>query len=845
MSRRAKRSHAPLDASAIMQTSLLTCSPATPVREAAARMAERRFSAILVTQADRAQGLWTERDSLALAATSPERVDRPIGEVMSPIPMTVKGRYPVKALAADFKHRGIRHCLVVDDRDAPIGMISQTDLALKQGIEPYLRLRDVQSTMRPLPSILPGHLKLQDAARFMLEQQQDATVIDCGGGRYGILTERDVLRLAARHGQEDTIDTLASQPLHTLSLTSTLIEARNAFIDLRLRHLAVMDEHQQVVGLLGFRDILEQTEDVHHAQIRELLEERDSAHSRSRLSLQLAEKVIASSLEGIIITDAQARIEFVNPAFTQLTGYTLEEVSGRTPALLSSGRHDAAFYSEMWHNIRRHGSWRGEIWNRRKSGQLFLELLTIYAIYDDGGDVTHYAALFTDITHIRENEERVRRMAYYDPLTQLPNRRLLEDRLDLAIRHAHRQQQQLGVVFIDLDHFKQVNDTLGHAAGDALLLEVAHRLRSVLREDDTLARLGGDEFIALLPELNEASEARKIAARLIDSISGPFFVDGQQFRIGCSLGISLYPDDGDSVDMLVQHADAAMYRAKQEGRNTYRFFHQQHRDVGELQPLTLESALRDAADSGSGLAVHYQPLVNRDSGRLEGAEALLRWHHPELGHVSPGTFIPVAERSGLMIALGDWMMETVARQLGEWNAAGHRELRVAVNLSARQFWHRSLVEQVSDLYRRYRLSPGQLGFEITESLLLDKQQPASAIIRDLRRLGCRVALDDFGTGYSSLSYLQALPVTTIKIDRRFIQGLGQRRSNAIVAAVTSLARELDISVVAEGVETQAQREALARYPVTLLQGFLIGRPLPADAFTRTWLSQPYQAPDGR
>ena len=373
--------------------------------------------------------------------------------------------------------------------------------------------------------------------------------------------------------------------------------------------------------------------------LRRALEQRDQALALSRQNLQMAERVIDASLEGIIITDPNGVIEYVNPAFCQVTGYSEEEAIGRTPALLSSGRHDAIFYRQMWHELDTHGYWRGEIWNRRKGGALYLERLTITAIGDDDGKVTHYAALFTDITLIRENEERVRRLAYYDPLTRLPNRRLLEDRLKLAIRHAHRQQQGLAVIFIDLDHFKQVNDTLGHAVGDELLFQVAQRLQSRLREDDTLARLGGDEFLALLPELNSLEEVTLVARRLIDAIAQPFEVLGNTFRMGCSLGISLYPEDGTSADALVRSADTAMYRAKREGRNTYRLFRAEMNDH-DSRLLALESALRDTVESGEGLAVHYQPLVNRDSGEVEGAEALVRWAHPEFGSVSPGSSSP-------------------------------------------------------------------------------------------------------------------------------------------------------------------------------------------------------------
>ncbi|MEQ6887224.1 EAL domain-containing protein [Halomonas sp. CS7] len=819
----------------IMQTGLLTCTPDTPLREAAARMAERRFSAMLVVQDDQAVGIWTEHDSLLVDFARPEALKLPIERVMSHPVASVHQATPVGAAALRFGAERCRHLLVVDDAGNPKGILSQTDMALNQGIEPYLRLREVGDAMRPRPLLLGGALSLNDAAQQMHRAGCDAAVVTCDGEELGILTERDLVRFVARHPGDTAVGELASRPLLTVGVEEALIHARDLLIDRRVRHLGVLDDEGGVVGLLEFQDLLAGAEHFYLEDLREALEQRDQALAQSRRNLQLAERVIDSSLEGIIITDAETRIEFVNPAFTHLTGYSLEEAAGRTPALLSSGRHGADFYQHMWQTLQEHGYWRGEVWNRRKNGQLFLELLTITAIRDDAGEIRNYAALFSDITHIRENEEQVRRLAYYDPLTRLPNRRLLEDRLELAIRHAHRHQQRLAVVFLDLDHFKQVNDALGHTMGDELLLKVSQRLRAQLREDDTLARQGGDEFIALLNEVAEVDEVTRVARRLIESVSAPFEVGGQVFRVGCSLGISLYPDDGVEVETLVRQADAAMYRAKKEGRNTYRLFRaEMHRQDHGL--LKMETALRNTAETGAGLGVHYQPLFDRDSGEVHGAEALLRWHHPTFGHVSPGDFIPLAERSGLILPLGERLMHLVAAQMRDWLAAGLAPPRVAVNLSARQFWQSDLVAQVRALYAAYELPPGQIGFELTESILLDKQQQAIHTLQALRELGCRIAIDDFGTGYSSLSYLQDLPVTTLKIDRSFIQQLGESRgSSAIVAAVTGLAKELGLRVVAEGVETEDQLQALSRYHVNLIQGFLTGRPADAATFAERYL----------
>ncbi|MBV6272583.1 EAL domain-containing protein [Alcaligenaceae bacterium CGII-47] len=818
----------------IMQTGLLTCSRQTPLYEAAERMTLRHCSAMLVMEAGRAIGIWTEHDCLSLNFDDPATLQVPIGEVMSQPVITLRQGTPIGEAALRFASEQLRHFLVVDEHEVPQGIITQTDVALNQGLEPYLRLREVSGAMRTHPLVLTCQLSLAQAVRQMKQHGCDAAVVNCGNGELGILTERDIVRFVAYHPGATPIDELVSRPLLTVRKTDSLIHARDLLIDHHVRHLVVLDEQGEIVGLLGFRDMLAGAEYLYLEDLRQALQQRDQALALSRHNLQLAERVIESSLEGIIITDSKGRIEFVNPAFVQMTGYTREEAVGRTPGMLSSGRQDADFYREMWATLHAHGYWRGEIWNRHKSGALYLELLTITAIRDENDHITHYAALFRDITHIRENEERIRQLAYYDPLTGLPNRRLLDDRLDLAIRHAHRQEKRLAVIFLDLDHFKQVNDALGHAAGDELLLKISQRLRSYLREDDTLARLSGDEFIVVL-HITDLEDVTRVAGQLIDSVSAPFDIEGQVFRMGCSLGIAFYPEDSTTPQGLVRCADTAMYQAKQEGRNTYRLFRaeMQQQDFNRLQ---LESALRDTVENGNGLSVHYQPMVHRDSGQVHDAEALLRWHHPTLGEVSPGQFIPLAERSGLILQLGQRVLDMVASQLRRWLDEGYNPPRIAVNLSAREFWQPDLLKRIRCLYKQYELPLGQIGFELTESVLLNKQQKAEATLKGLRDLGCQLAIDDFGTGYSSLSYLQDLPVTTLKIDQSFIHGLDKNRgSAAIVAAVTSLAKELGLRVVAEGVETQVQLDALSRHHVNLIQGYLTGHPVPAERFAALYL----------
>lgn len=563
----------PLPISRIMHTGLLLqCSPETPIADAAARMAEHSVSSILITDGRTIAGIWTEHDALAVNFSDPEEFNRPVGEVMSSPVLSLPASTDVGEAALKLKETGKRHFLVTDDDGKPTGILSQTDLALNQGLEPYLKLREVRAAIARAPITANGDQSLAEVAHHMYQQYSEAVVVDCGAEGLGILTERDIVRLIARHTSNTPVRELATRPLLSVNEEDPLIHARDLLIDNHIRHLAVVNGAGEITGLIGYHDMLAGAEQMYLDDLRQALEQRDQALAKSRRTLQLAEKVIESSFEGIVVTDRDVRIEFVNPAFTHVTGYYAEEVIGRTPQVLSSGRHDNEFYTRMWDSLATHGYWRGEIWNRRKSGELYLELLTITAITDDNGDTTHYAGLFTDITQNRKNEEQVRQLAYYDALTGVPNRRLLEDRLDHAIRHAHRKAMQLAVIFMDLDEFKQVNDTLGHSVGDELLAQFTDRVRGCLREDDTLARLGGDEFIVLLPEMENIGHVIAVAERIIGVNSEPYTIGEERVTIGTSLGISLYPDDGETVEELINGADVAMYRSKRDGRNRYNLF---------------------------------------------------------------------------------------------------------------------------------------------------------------------------------------------------------------------------------------------------------------------------------
>jgi len=551
-----------------------------------------------------------------------------------------------------------------------------------------------------------------------------------------------------------------------------------------------------------------------------------SDRKRAEQDLELVARVFEHSVEGILITDPRARILEVNRAFTRITGYQPEEIIGQTPAVLQSGWQDPEFYQEMWQTIGKEGVWQGEIWDRRKSGELYVAWLTICAVRDAEGEVINYIGMSEDITQQKESEERIRRLAYHDTLTGLANRQLFEDRLAHAVATAGRHQRSLAVLFIDLDRFKPVNDSLGHKAGDMLLREVAQRLDGIVRDSDTVARLGGDEFAIVLEGADEP-EADQVAAKVLNALNDPFELDGHELHVGASIGISLFPEDGESLEALVQHADIAMYRSKTAGRGTYQFFAPEM-NQGAMERLAMENALRHAEEREE-LELHYQPQFSLADGHVAGAEALLRWRNPEQGLVSPGAFIPLAEETGLILPIGKWVLRTACRQRAEWSAMVPDDFVVAVNVSAVQF-NTELVETVEAALEESGIPPYQLELEVTESTVMHRADEAYRMLRELSEMGVRLSLDDFGTGYSSLAHLKRFPIHKLKVDRSFVTELPHDDEDAaITTTIIGMAKTLCLRVIAEGVENPKQVRFLRVAGCDEVQGFYCGRPaLPAD-----------------
>ncbi|MCC6593356.1 MAG: EAL domain-containing protein [Xanthomonadales bacterium] len=540
---------------------------------------------------------------------------------------------------------------------------------------------------------------------------------------------------------------------------------------------------------------------------------------------RIAAEVIRHMLEGVSVTDLDFHFVSANPAFLRLTGYEAEELSGKSASLLDSPQHPPSFYEEVRQRLHAHGSWSGEMWQRRRSGDDFLAWLQIAEVRSPEGARSHYVAVLADVTDRKRAEQRLRYLAHFDPLTSLPNRAFLRQRLRTRIDTGG--SRRFALMFMDLDRFKHVNDSLGHAAGDELLRQAAKRLAHVVGESENVARIGGDEFTVIATGDTSNEGVERLAGEILDAFAGPLLVAGQEIAISPSIGIAYYPDHGRNLDELLRHADAAMYEAKARGRNTYRVYSvRMAEDAGER--TRLEAALRKALDRDE-LRLVYQPKLSLRSGRITGAEALLRWRSAELGHVPPARFIPVAEDTGLILQLGEWALRQALSQARAWADAGLPELRIAVNVSAVQLTRGGFAELVKLVLDSHGLKPSWLEIELTESALMADPKRSGRTIAELRELGVRVAIDDFGTGYSSLSYLRGLAIDTVKIDKSFVDGIEHSVDDEVLTStIVLMAHSLGLSVVAEGVETEGQLTFLRGENCDEVQGYWLARALDAD-----------------
>ena len=551
-------------------------------------------------------------------------------------------------------------------------------------------------------------------------------------------------------------------------------------------------------------------------------------------SLKLAASVFASASEGVMITDTSGTILDVNEAFTLVTGHSREEILGENPRLLHSGLQDDAFYKGLWRSVTENGLWQGEIWNRRQNGEIYPEWLTITTVKDSDGIVSNYVGIFSDTTKSRAAEEEIQHLAFYDPLTRLPNRRLLLDRLQQALTSCTRSGKQGALLFIDLDNFKIINDTLGHDKGDLLLLQVAQRLTLCVREGDSVARLGGDEFVVILENISEhkleaAEQTETVGMKILRALNQPYQLANHEYCGSSSIGATLFNVTQQSVDELFKQADIAMYQAKNEGRNALRFFDQQMQDAINERAV-LEEELRKAIETAQ-FCLYYQLQVD-GSHRPMGAEVLIRWIHPEKGLIPPALFIPLAEETGLILPIGLWVLDTACAQIKAWeNSELTRELVLAVNVSTKQLRQPDFVAQIASLVQHHAIAPQRLKLELTESMLLENVEHTVLTMTALKEIGVQISLDDFGTGYSSLQYLKRLPLNQLKIDQSFVRDIAtDSNDKAIVRTIIVMAHSLNLEVIAEGVETEEQKQFLYDSNCTHYQGYLFSKPVPIADF---------------
>ena len=684
--------------------------------------------------------------------------------------------------------------------------------------QPYKQLHDSQTELyeknRLLDSIIdniPNMIFLKDAKelRFRLFNKSGETLL--GLSRKDILGRNDYDFFPKEQADFFTAKDRETLKHHELlDISEEPIETPKGIRYLHTKKLTLLDRSGRAQYLLGI------AEDI-------------TEHKKAEETLRKLSLAVEQSPNSIIITDLEGNIEYVNHQFTAITGYTLDEVAGKNPRLLKSNQTAEKTYEEIWTTLTQGETWHGELINRRKDGTVYIESAIISPVKQPDGRITNYLAIKEDVTEQKKVQEHIEKLAHFDQLTGLPNRAMLNYRVQYLLNAAERNQQPLAVMFLDLDHFKNINDTLGHTVGDKLLIETGQRLSANIRGEDTVSRLGGDEFILLFPDSDENS-AMHIASKLIEAVSMPLVIDGHELTVTPSIGIAIYPHDGDNFETLMKNADAAMYRVKRDSRNNFHFFTQEMQ-LHSSRYLQLSNALRHSLERNE-LELHYQPQISITDGRVIGAEALLRWNHPQMGMISPAEFIPIAEDSGQIIAIGEWVLQTAARKMKELYDEGFTEMVMAVNLSAIQFKQLNLVEKVTAVLEEIGLPFDSLELELTEAVAMNDPKSAITIMNALHERNIRMAIDDFGTGYSSLSYLKQFKVYKLKIDQSFIRDIcDDPDDRAIVKAIIDMASSLGIKTIAEGVETAEQLDFLRLHGCNEIQGYYFSKPLRSEEFS--------------
>jgi len=813
----------------IVQREILSCSTELSVLEAAKLMCLHKTSSIIVYRDDVAVGIWTESDCSKINYASKQEMNRPIGELMSAPVETVLCTLSLHRLILLFHRRRFRHFLVVNETGTPIGVVSQSDVIRAQGVKQFLNKRKVIDCYDSSTPEVNQRSDINHVAAIMARDRRASVIIRHGdSGKCDLVTERCLLNLLASGEATNLLAQAYSVCPRLVLKEDTPLEIANHYLrENKINHLMVSDDKGQIIGVLSMQHIIDDIELAFVEALKSKVVEKSTALSESKRNLYFAERIIESSLDGIMITDCEGKIISVNPAFTSVTGYLEEEVIGQRASILSSGKHDKVFYAAMWHEIKKNGVWRGEVWNKRKNGDIYPQQLTIVEISESQSDMTVYAAIISDITERKHAEEKIQRLAFHDELTKLPKRALFNDRLKVALSMAHRNQHRAAVIFVDLDLFKEINDSFGHDTGDQLLVAVASRLQSCVKEGDAVARFGGDEFIVLLAEIDDHNMIQGVCQRILKALRKPYTLGGKELHVTCSMGIAVYPDDGKEARELLRKADMAMYRAKDTGKNSYRMV-DPAMNARSLERSVSQSHLLSAIHNQEFRLV-YQPIFDFSNKKTVAIEALIRWHNKKLGSVSPAQFIPLAEELGLITDIDRWVLQTACQHRKDWLDRGVTCGRVAVNISPLHFSQGNLVEAVESALEKSQLPASLLEIELTEGCFVGHIDNANRILSSLRELGVQIALDDFGTGFSALSYLTQLPINKLKIDASFVANLpGSERENKVINTIIAMAHSLDLSLVAEGVETQAQLDYLQQHLCHTIQGFLLAKPMPAD-----------------
>lgn len=815
-----------LQAAAICQTDLLSIELGASLCQAIRLMASRHVGSVLVERQGQVLGLLTRRQAMRLRLEG--SASQPLTEAMLQPLLRIDADMDLDALGLEMVSRDRHHALVYAADGRCLGIVSQSDLVNHQGLEHDLFLKPLIDITNVQVLRLSGEVSLRQAIE-RLHAARHSALLTGGDDDWRIMTETDVMRLMAAEVELDQpLAALALARLVSVDSGASLFTVRQLFKQHGFRHLGVQDAQGRVIGLVSYADILRSVEKDYVYRLRELLHDRSRELRQSQHALHLIERIIHASHEAILITDARGTIQSVNPAFTAITGYQAQDAIGRNPSMLSSGRHDARFYQSLWQALARDGHWQGEIWNRRKDGRIYPEWLSITAIENEQGEVCQYAAIFHDLTELKRSEQRLQQLSRFDAVTGLANRRLFEERLQLACSYGREQQRMVALLALDLDLFSQINDRFGHQGGDRLLKLVAERIETTLGDRGTAARPAGDEFFIIVTELAGAAQLNALLDELTRVLSMPYWLEHAKVRLHASIGVAVAPEDAETSEALIRCAEVALQHSKQRGRNTISFFSTRLHEQ-TLSRYRIAGLLHEALERGEFQMV-YQPQIAVDSGRLLGVEALIRWHSPQLGPVSPEVFIPVAEDAGLIEAVGQWVLERAVQDAVGWSARG-LPLKLAVNFSAREFQRGDVAARVLSVLDRYQLPAEQFVVELTETSFMHSVEATEAALAQLRAAGVRIAIDDFGTGFSSLSYIRNLSLDLIKIDRSFLTDLGQSdHDRRLVQAMVDMGHAMALQVVAEGVETAADLAVLQALGCDQAQGYHIARPMPADQF---------------